>query len=78
MNLGTNPITELFLGGSPIKSIWLGTTKVWEHTYDYNIKNIKLVYSDGGTYLKCDASNYAYISCTLTKKKGNSTVSTET
>ena len=78
MNLGTNPITELFLGGSPIKSIWLGNTKVWSYTYDYQITNIKMVYSDGGTYLKCDASNYAYISCTLTKKKGNSTVSTET
>ena len=78
MNLGTNPITELFLGGSPIKSIWLGTTKVWEHTYDYEIKDIKLVYSDGGTYLKCDASNYAYISCTLTKKNGTSIESTET
>ena len=78
MNLGTYPITELFLGGSPIKSIWLGTTKVWEYTYDYDIKDIKLVYSDGGTYLKCDASNYAYISCTLTKKKGTSIESTET
>lgn len=78
MNLGTYPITELFLGGSPIKSIWLGTTQVWTYTYDYEISDIKLVYSDGGTYLKCNASNYAYISCTLTKKKGTYIESTET
>lgn len=78
MNLGTYPITELFLGGSPIKSIWLGTTQVWTYTYDYEISDINLVYSDGGTYLKCDASNYAYISCTLTKKKGTYIESTET
>ena len=78
MNLGTYPITELFLGGSPIKSIWLGATQVWTYTYDYEISDINLVYSDGGTYLKCDASNYAYISCTLTKKKGTYIESTET
>lgn len=78
MNLGTYPITELFLGGSPIKSIWLGTTQVWTYTYDYEVSDIKLVYSDGGTYLKCDASNYAYISYKLTKKKGTYIESTET
>lgn len=77
MNLGTYQITEQFLGSSPIKSIWLGNTKIWTYTYDYEISDIKLVYSSG-TYLKCDASNYAYITGTLTKKKGTTIYSTQT
>lgn len=70
MYIGTTQILEQFVGDTPIKSIWLGATKVWEHTYDYAISNVKLVYSNGGTYLKCDGSNYACVQCTLTKKIG--------
>lgn len=69
MKIGNTPIYEQFFGKTPIKNIWLGNTKVWAHTYDYEISNINLVYSDGGTYLKCDGSNKMYVSCSLTKKK---------
>lgn len=70
MYIGNTQMMELFVGDNPIKAIWLGTTKIWTYTYDYEISNVQLVYSDGGTYLKCNGSNYAYVQCTLTKKKG--------
>lgn len=70
MKIGNTPIYEQFIGDTPIKNIWLGNTNVWTHRYDYELRNVELRYSDGGTYVKCDGSNYAYIFCTLVKKIG--------
>lgn len=64
MFLGNINIKEQFLGDTPIKSIWLGTTQVWSGEYTYEISNVALKYSSGDMLL-CNGSNYAYISCTL-------------
>jgi hypothetical protein len=32
MYLGTTPIKQILLGLYPVKSIWLGTSKIWEST----------------------------------------------
>lgn len=70
MYFGTTEINEQFLGDTPIKSIWLGPVQVWTAPYTYTISNVQLKYSDGGTYLKCDGSNYAYADCVLRTYSG--------
>ena len=83
MNLGTNPITELFLGGSPIKSVWLGTTKVWEHTYDYEIKgkttpkvgDIIRMYSPDGSKKVCNATRVKVLAVKSFSEKSESEIS---
>lgn len=66
MYFGNTQITEMYLGTSPISEVWLGTTKVWNQgvVTTYEVVDPTLYYSSG-TYLKSDASNYAYVLCTL-------------
>lgn len=78
MTFGNYPITEQFFGNTPIKEVWLGNYKVWTYTYDYEISNVHLEYSDGADRLWCDGTNYAIVVCTLTKKKGTTISSTTT
>lgn len=78
MKLDNTNITEVFLGDPPVKTIYLGDDLAWSHIYDYQISNIELLYSNGGTYVKCDGSNYMYIKCTLSKYKNSSLVSSST
>lgn len=70
MYFGTTNIKEQFLGNTPIKSVWLGPTKIWSTEYTYAIENVKLNYSSGDKIL-CNGSNYGYITCTLKKYIGD-------
>lgn len=78
MNFGNYNITEQFFGNTPIKEVWLGTTKVWGYTYDYEISDVHLEYTDDEDRLWCDGTNGAYVLCTLTKKKGTYVESSQT
>lgn len=78
MYFGNIKIKEQFLGDTPIKSIWLGTSQVWSAEYTYEISNIQMKYSSGSMLL-CNGANSAYITCTLkTYDRTKTLIRTET
>lgn len=77
MFLGNTELGGMFIGDTPIKSIWLGTTSVWTNQYTYEVRDVVIKYSSG-TKVMSDRSNYAYVSCTLKTYKNGTLVKTET
>lgn len=70
------------LGQTDVGAIYLGGTQIYPtgsaNKYTYTLTNVQVYYSDGGSILKSDGSNYVYFYGTFTVKRGSTTLSTET
>lgn len=73
MFLGSNKVNDMFIGTTPVASVWLGTYKVWERTpeWTYVIDNVSVNYlpTSKGEVLRPDASNYASVIGRVTSYK---------